>query len=106
MCAVGRLARFSCSRPARGERKLQRARDLGGELTLDGEEVVQLPVVALRPELLVGARIDQLGGNADATAGETHATLQQHTDAQFPGNLARALFCIAVVHYGSARHYP
>src|SRR5437870_13566129 len=42
------------------ERHAQRLRDFARQLTLDGEDVLQLTVVALGPEMLVQPRIYQL----------------------------------------------
>ena len=54
----------------RAQFRLERADDGLGDLVLEGEQILQLTVVALGPE--VGARrcVDQLGADADALAGE------------------------------------
>jgi hypothetical protein len=56
--------------------RLERADDGLGDLVLEGEQVLQLTVVALGPE--VGARrcVDQLGADANALAGGAYAALQ------------------------------
>jgi hypothetical protein len=39
-----------------------------GYLVLDGEDVFQPPVIALRPEVVAASRLDQLGGDPDPAA--------------------------------------
>ena len=43
-------------------------RDLAGDLSLQRQDVSHVALVALCPEVRVGARVDQLGGNADPVA--------------------------------------
>ena len=73
---------------------LQCRDDAPGDVVLDGENVADGPIVALRPDLAAGRALDQAGGDADAVAGATHAALQRIADPQ-PGaglgRVARAL---------------
>ena len=46
-----------------GEMHLQRRDDGAGNLILDSEYVIELPVVGLRPEVVAVFNVDELGGN-------------------------------------------
>ena len=59
----------------------QRRDDRRGHLVLDGEDVLELAVVALGPDVPVGDRIDQLHGDADPVARLAHAALDHVLDA-------------------------
>ena len=69
---VGRLALRAVVR-RRLDAAGQRRDDRRGHLVLDGEDVLELAVVALGPDMPVGLRVDQLHGDADAVAGLAHA---------------------------------
>ena len=58
------------------------ADDAGRDLVLDGEDVVERPVVALGPEVGAGGGIDQLRGHPDAVAGLADAALEHVADAE------------------------
>jgi hypothetical protein len=49
---------------------------------LDREDVVKLAVISLRPAVGAGQGIDELRGDADATAAAPYATLQYIPHAQ------------------------
>jgi hypothetical protein len=54
----------------------QRRNDRGRDLVLDGEDVLELAVVALRPDVPVGLGVDELDGDAHPVARLAHAALR------------------------------
>ena len=86
------------------ERYAERARDLRGELALDGEDVLQLAVVALRPQVLVGIGVDQLRRNAHLVPGAAHAAFEEGGHAKLGADLAAVYPGIAVFENRGARH--
>ena len=56
--------------------------DGGDQLVLNGEDVVERPVVALGPNVVAGRGIDELGGDAHPPAHLPHAALQEIADIQ------------------------
>ena len=55
---------------------------VGGDLVLDLEDVVELAVVGLRPQMRVGAGLDQLRGNPDGVARLAHRAFEHVGDVQ------------------------
>src|SRR5208283_1014628 len=89
---VVRLAvgRFDVAEPrcfARAQFDLQGLNDLPGDLVLDYEDVVQLAIEAVGPEMSSGFRVDQLRGDPDAVASAADAALEHRPDAEFTGDL-------------------
>jgi hypothetical protein len=62
--------------------------DLLGDLILDRENVGEVAIVALGPEMVAGRSVDQLGGDPNAVAGLAHAAFQHVADAEFARDLA------------------
>ena len=62
--------------------------DGAGDLVLHGEDIVELAVVALGPDVHVGRRVDELDGNAQPVARLAHAALDQIARAELLGDLA------------------
>ena len=67
---------------------LDLADDVAGDLVLDLEDVFQVPVVALGPDMTAGAGIDELGGDPDALPGAAHGALDDVVGAEFRRQLA------------------
>ena len=63
-------------------------RDAMGDLVLKVEDVLDLAVVALRPQMMPGGRVDQLRGDAQPIAAFAYATFEDVTRAQFLADLA------------------
>src|SRR5258706_1153361 len=83
---VGRLALRTVVRgclDAAGQRRDDRA----GHLVLDGEDILELAVIAFGPNVPVGFRIDQLHGDADSITHLPHAPLEDVIDAEFARDL-------------------
>ena len=72
------------------------------DFTLDLEDVGQLPVVSLGPQVLVGFRVDELSHDPHAVAGTANAALENGRHLEFVSYLAQAVGRILVSHYGSA----
>jgi hypothetical protein len=64
----------------------QRGRDTLGDLVLDGEDIFELAVVALRPALIAVLDVDQLHVDPEAIAGLAHAALENRGDTQAPSH--------------------
>src|SRR5262249_41394337 len=62
-----------------------------GDLVLDGEDVRQLAVVRLRPEVVAVGDVDQLGADPQPVAGLADAALQDGADAELFADLADVL---------------
>ena len=59
------------------------------DVVLNGENVVERAIVALRPHLGAGGAVDQPGGDPDPVAGAADATLQHVADLQAGAGLDR-----------------
>src|SRR3954452_1743890 len=57
------------------------------DLTLDGKNVGQIAIVSLRPEMRIGARIDQLGVYSHAIANALNTSFQDMRNSKFISNL-------------------
>ena len=62
---------------------LQGRDDLGGYFVLEGEDILDLAVVASRPKVPAVRRIDQLGIDPHRIAGLTYAAFEHILHAQF-----------------------
>src|SRR4051794_1077100 len=58
-----------------------------GNLVLDGENVSEIAVVALGPDMVTGFSLDQLGGDTDAVAGFAHTAFEHITHPQLAPDL-------------------
>src|SRR5262249_9432709 len=78
---VGSLPPCACDL---GERDLRtnRCRYAGDNIVLQFKEIADFPVVALRPDMTIASRIDQLHANPDPIAGSTHTTFQDIADTE------------------------
>ena len=71
------------------ELEFERCDDGLRDVVLDGEDVVERAVVALRPDLRVGGRLEQLRRDPHAIAGLAHAALEDVRDLEGPRDLGR-----------------
>jgi hypothetical protein len=62
------------------QRAAQGIDDRVGDLALHGEDVVELAVVGLRPQVAVVHRVDELRGDAHLVAGLAHAAFEDVAD--------------------------
>ena len=70
-----------------GQRWLDRGGDTRGDVVLHREDVSQIAVVTLGPEMGTGGCIDQLAGDAHALPGPAHATLEDIADTKVLADL-------------------
>ena len=79
--------RLGNQRSAGNEHRPERLHDRARQLVLDREDALQLPVVALRPEVIAALAVDQLRSNAQGIPFATHAALQDGGDAELLADL-------------------
>jgi hypothetical protein len=76
--------------------------DLLGDLALDRENVLDVAIIGLGPEMFVGPGIHELAHDADPVSGPPHAPLEDRGDAQFRGNGLYG-FCVPLYRMTDAR---
>ncbi len=69
------------------DRRLDRRRDGSSDLVLCREDIAQLALIALGPEVSAGIGPDQLAGNPDLVAGRSHAAFEDITHAELAPDL-------------------
>ena len=69
-----------------------------GDLPQQGQQVLYLAIVGLRPQVPVGFAVDQLGRDLDPVAAPHHPALDQGVDTQFPRDLRGGLVAVPVPH--------
>src|SRR6266436_9126387 len=70
-----------------GQRWLDRGDDTRGDVVLHREDVGQISVVALGPEMGTGGRIDKLAGDAHTLPSPAHAALEDIADTKVAADL-------------------
>src|SRR6516162_2428148 len=70
-----------------GQRWLDRGGDTRSDVVLHCEDVSQIPVVTVGPEMGTGGYIDKLAADAHPLPGSAHATLEDIADAKVATNL-------------------
>src|SRR5580765_125163 len=75
-----------------------------GDFRLECEDIAQVTIVALSPHVIVAGTVDQLGGNAHATAGFPHAAFENVADFEFAREF-RNINMLALVHKGAVARY-
>ena len=73
-------------------------------MRLQVQDVAEVPVVAFSPEMLIGAGLDQLRGDAHPIAIATHGALHDGIHAQFARDLRERFLGMLVLHDRSARN--
>ena len=69
--------------------RAQRGGDLQGDIHLDREDVGELPVVRLGPQVPVGRCIDELGDDAHSVPRAPHTPFEQSRHAELLSDLTR-----------------
>src|SRR6516162_7626881 len=64
-----------------------RGDDGAGQFLLHREDVLQHAVVALRPDVIAGQRVDQLAGDTDPVRRPAYAAFQHIANAEVPADL-------------------
>src|SRR5215467_5065077 len=78
-----RLLDFGCDNAG-----LDRGGNAPGDLVLDGKDIGQFAIVAIRPQVMACRGLDQLGGNADAIGGSPHAAFEHVAHAELTPHFA------------------
>jgi hypothetical protein len=78
-------------RAASQQRHLQGPRHRACDLVLDPEDVVQLAIIGLRPQVKAIGRIDQVCRDPDPVACLPHAALEERCDLKSPADRAQVL---------------
>ena len=79
--------------------------DVFRDLPLQRDDVLQLALVALRPEVRVAGPVDELYGDPDAIAVAQHRPFDDGFHVQLAGDLRNRLIRIGVAPYRSARDH-
>ena len=90
---------------ATGELCPQRLRDSLGDLTLNGKDISQLPIVGLGPELRIGLRVDQLHGDTHVIGRLLHPTLENVHDSKLLPDLGQIARLALIPRRRSARDH-
>ena len=77
-------------RAIRGQPKLDRTDNLARDLILEGEDIGEVPVVTVGPDVRAGRSIDQLRRDAHPIAELAHASFDNVADRQFSADLRHA----------------
>jgi hypothetical protein len=92
--------------PSLPELDLEGADDLASDLLLHSKNVLQVALVVLGPEVLVGTRIDELRGDAYAPGVPSHAAFEDVSHPQLARDLRKWLLASLVVHRRGAGDDP
>ena len=82
------MARFSSSR----EDHSQRLHDVPRDLVLHREDVLQIAIVSLGPEMITVGHVDELGGDSQPVPGFADASLHDGRHVELLAHLADVLF--------------
>ena len=66
----------------RAERHLERVDDLAGDVVLDLEDIGQVAIVAVGPQVATGGRVDELRGDPHAIAGAADRAFEHRAHAK------------------------
>src|SRR5215813_7994459 len=69
-------------------RLLDRGGNAPGDLVLEGKDIGQFAIVALRPQVVTSRRLDQLCGDAETIGGPPHAAFEHVAHAEFATHFA------------------
>ena len=72
--------------------------DIFRDLALDGEDIGQLPIIMLGPNVSVRAGINQLGRDANVIAHSADAAFQKVSHAQLAPDFRKVTFRISITH--------
>ena len=78
-----------------------------GNLALQVQDVAAITVICLRPEMLIGVSLNELGGNTHPSTRTDDRSLDDGIYVQFASNFGQALLCaFSVRHDGGSCDYP
>ena len=72
------------------------------QFILQGEQIAEIAIVILRPEMKSVVTVDQLRGHPNALAGAAHAAFENHADIEVAGNLPHVDIAAFVGERGGA----
>src|SRR5215831_5671120 len=84
---------------------LDRAGNAPGDLVLEGKDIGQFAIVAIRPQVVTGRRLDQLCGDAETIGGLPHAAFEQVAHAELAPHFAYVHSRTLVSKGGAARDH-
>ena len=87
------------------ELRLERGRNAQRDVGLNGEDIGQLPVIRLHPQMLTGVGIDELCHDAHAFAGMSNTPIQYGGRAQSQPNVFQAVLSLLERHHGSTGNH-
>ena len=99
---VARRRHLQAGHLARRKIGPQRPNDTFGQLGLDREEVGQFAIECLRPDVVVGPRVDELGIDPDAVAGASHRAFEDMGDTERFADLAQVARASAILLHRGA----
>src|SRR5262245_65938306 len=102
--AVGRLSAHSFAR-RRVDAPRKGGDDRGRHLVLDGEDVLELPVVAVGPDMAVCRPVDQLHGTPDTISDFAHTTFDPVLNLRLVHHLTDVYALALVLDGGFPRTY-
>src|SRR5207244_1507144 len=88
-----------------GERETHRVNHTAGNFILDREDVFDLSVEPLRPQVVTIPRVDELDANADPVASLPDAALKKRLHTKSSSNLARIDACPTKCEAGCSGRY-
>jgi len=84
---VAGFGRFQGGDEISSQRDLKRLGDASGDLVLDREDVLHVPLVLLGPEPIAVVDVDEPGGHPHSIAGFPHASLENRSDVELVADL-------------------
>jgi len=84
---IGIAVRLHGVRQVAEQLHAQLAHDFGGDLILDGEHVVEVPVPGFRPEMRIRVHLDELGRDAYLVARLANAAFENVRNVQLPADI-------------------
>ena len=87
----------------RGELNLDLLRDGSRHIALQCKDVTQVALITLGPEVGVGSRVYQLGGDPHTITGSHYSAFYHGVDFQLACDLRQRLPCASVSHHGGTR---
>ena len=86
--------------------RLELGGDRPGDFALNGKEIRDIAIVGLRPEVGIGAGIDELRVDAQMIAGALHAAFEEMRHAEFLSDLPQVTrFGLVLAGRGAADHF-
>src|SRR5215470_5492134 len=85
--------------------RLDRGGNAPGDLVLEGKDIGQFAIVAIRPQVVTSRRLDQLCGDAETIGGPPHAAFEHVAHAELATDFAYVCSRTLVSKGGAARDH-